>query len=492
MSDNIYQNGKIYKLFYIKDPSFVYVGSTIQKLVDRWNHHIQDSKKCQNQKVYKFINNNGGFDNFDILEIESCACSEKEELEKREYEIATELKNKGYNMLNSYCSKEEEKEIKKIILDDIRVNKLSNEDVLQIYELKGEISTYKIAELFNVGTTAIKDIHNKKAFQEITKNLPDKSTFAELKYLDKETVIKIYNLKSEKTVEEISKMFDVGINAIYKIHAKQTHYDILKDLPERKTFRENQYPDDETIIEIYNRKGEKTTRELAEIYNTTAAIVQKIHNKKIRFDLLKDLPEKKNYKEMKKEIKKNMPFSSSSPSPPSEERDEYYLSKEDVIKIYMLKGEKSVRDIAKEFKIDESTVYKIHNKEHYSDILNALPDKKNYTESNKLDKDIVIEIFNLKGNLSTYDIADKYNTTPDKVQRIHNRKLYTEYTASLPDRKDFNQTNKLINPEKIIEIFKQKGKGKTIKQVAEDFGVGRSTVQGIWSGDRHSHITKNL
>lgn len=53
-----YSRGKIYELYYVLDPSYIYVGSTIQPLYDRIGGHRSDAKQTnrQNQKLYKFMN----------------------------------------------------------------------------------------------------------------------------------------------------------------------------------------------------------------------------------------------------------------------------------------------------------------------------------------------------------------------------------------------------------------------------------------------------
>ena len=89
-----YSNSIIYKLccreVNIND---VYVGSTTN-----FNRRKQSHKsKCNNEKgyninVYKFIRGNGGFENWDMIEIERFNAIDKQELHKRERYYIDSLK----------------------------------------------------------------------------------------------------------------------------------------------------------------------------------------------------------------------------------------------------------------------------------------------------------------------------------------------------------------------------------------------------------------
>lgn len=77
-----YKNGKIYKLMMGKN--IVYVGSTLKTLKKRKKAHISKSKEKPNRKVYKHINQNGGFNKVKIKLIEKYPCNTKQELFTRE------------------------------------------------------------------------------------------------------------------------------------------------------------------------------------------------------------------------------------------------------------------------------------------------------------------------------------------------------------------------------------------------------------------------
>ena len=91
-----YSKSCIYKIC-CKDPSItdIYIGSTTDLVKRRYSHN----QVCKNPKatshnspIYKFIRENGGFDNWEVVKIENYDCDCSEDLCKREREIFDELK----------------------------------------------------------------------------------------------------------------------------------------------------------------------------------------------------------------------------------------------------------------------------------------------------------------------------------------------------------------------------------------------------------------
>lgn len=86
-----YSNAIIYKLS-CKDKNIteLYIGSTTN-FTNRKNQHKtacnNSSGKNYNQIKYKFIRENGGWENWEMIEIEKIQCNSKRELEKKEEEI---------------------------------------------------------------------------------------------------------------------------------------------------------------------------------------------------------------------------------------------------------------------------------------------------------------------------------------------------------------------------------------------------------------------
>ena len=88
-----YNNSVIYKL-YCKDDNIddFYIGSTIN-IKNRISCHKSYSKSKKKQlKLYDFINNNGGFNNFEFEIIEKINCDNKLDLHKREKHYIKTLK----------------------------------------------------------------------------------------------------------------------------------------------------------------------------------------------------------------------------------------------------------------------------------------------------------------------------------------------------------------------------------------------------------------
>ena len=120
-----YQNGLIYKLC-CKDTNItdIYIGSTTS-FNRRKTHHKSscnnEKNKDYNYNVYKFIRENGGFSNWNMVLIEYYPCETKLELIKREREVIENLKpslnkqiptrtNKQYRQDNKEKRLEQKKE----------------------------------------------------------------------------------------------------------------------------------------------------------------------------------------------------------------------------------------------------------------------------------------------------------------------------------------------------------------------------------------------
>lgn len=101
-----YQNGKIYKLVNNVDDE-IYIGSTCNPLSKRKGSHKTDSKreKCKNMTVYLHLNNIG-WENVEIILIETCSCENKDELHKRERYWIETLKSSLNKVLPGRTRKE--------------------------------------------------------------------------------------------------------------------------------------------------------------------------------------------------------------------------------------------------------------------------------------------------------------------------------------------------------------------------------------------------
>ena len=92
-----------------------YVGHTINMSMRKWAHKTvcnNEKSKDHNNKIYKIIRKNGGWDNWNMVLVEKFPCKDSSEACKREREIFEELGAK-MNTLIPYRTQEEYKQYKK-------------------------------------------------------------------------------------------------------------------------------------------------------------------------------------------------------------------------------------------------------------------------------------------------------------------------------------------------------------------------------------------
>ena len=138
MSSNIskvrdYSKGIIYKLC-CKDPLIteIYIGSTTnfikRKHRHKWNcNNNTEKNKKYNLKVYKFIRNNGGFENWTMIMLEQYNCNNKKELESRERYCIELLKPTLNGQLPTRTKQEWRLENK----DKIKQHNINNKDKIK-------------------------------------------------------------------------------------------------------------------------------------------------------------------------------------------------------------------------------------------------------------------------------------------------------------------------------------------------------------------------
>ena len=91
-----YSQACVYKICCL-DPTVtsLYIGSTCNFAKRKYFHrHVchNEKNKDHNMKVYQFIRDNGGWDNWKMIEIDKLSCSTKREKEKMEYEYIQKMK----------------------------------------------------------------------------------------------------------------------------------------------------------------------------------------------------------------------------------------------------------------------------------------------------------------------------------------------------------------------------------------------------------------
>jgi len=88
--DERYKRGMIYTIRNIKDDTMIYVGSTINNLSKRFNHHKNCCKAGSSVSLYSYIENNDWTDYYIEL-YEAYPCNNKKELNRREGEVIREI-----------------------------------------------------------------------------------------------------------------------------------------------------------------------------------------------------------------------------------------------------------------------------------------------------------------------------------------------------------------------------------------------------------------
>jgi len=107
------------------DNENVYIGSTKNFRKRKWEHKNRcnnPNSKGYNLKLYQYIRENGGWDEFNKIVIEKYPCNSKEELVKREDEIMCEIKSN----LNNIRAKRSIKEYRIDNLDKIKEQSKKN------------------------------------------------------------------------------------------------------------------------------------------------------------------------------------------------------------------------------------------------------------------------------------------------------------------------------------------------------------------------------
>jgi len=131
----IYQNSIIYKLCHCNDleNKNIYVGSTTN-FRHRKNQHknrcINKKDKKYNSPVYKFIRDNGGWQEWHMLPIEVYPCNDKKELEIRERYHIELLKSKLNKYIPNRTKKEHYQDNKEKKIEEQKKYNEANKEIL--------------------------------------------------------------------------------------------------------------------------------------------------------------------------------------------------------------------------------------------------------------------------------------------------------------------------------------------------------------------------
>ena len=117
----------IYKIQPNEKPELLYIGSTTNFKIRKTQHKLicnKGTSKGYNFLVYKMIRNNGGWDNFTMIQIKEFPCNNIRESEAEEYRLMHELKaSLNVHKYTGDCRKEYYKDNKERIREYLDNNK---------------------------------------------------------------------------------------------------------------------------------------------------------------------------------------------------------------------------------------------------------------------------------------------------------------------------------------------------------------------------------
>lgn len=106
----------------------------------------------------------------------------------------------------------------------------------------------------------------------------------------------------------------------------------------------------------------------------------------------------------------------------------------------------------------------------------------------RLDHDVVLEIYALRDSGRTQaDVGAQFNITPSAVHKIWHGIRWSSLTGHGVDDPC---RAKIMSAQKALDIHRQKKTGRTVAEVAQEFGVGPTTVYNIWMGASWQHVTR--
>ena len=141
MDTERYQKGVIYRIV-CKDPTIkdVYVGSLrcnfTQRKYGHKTHCNNKNNKNYNAPVYKFIRENGGWDNWEMIEIIKYPCNTKRELETKEREYIEMLGGTLNKHIPTKTKPEYYQENKQMFIDKAKEWKANNREAVNKSEQK--------------------------------------------------------------------------------------------------------------------------------------------------------------------------------------------------------------------------------------------------------------------------------------------------------------------------------------------------------------------
>jgi len=140
---------------------YIYVGST-KNFINRKSLHKSNSndKKTADRKVYRIINEHGGWDNWTMVKIESCFC-EKVDAKNIEQKYYDELNENKMNMIRPMRNSEQ---VKNAASEYYNNNKIAILEKSKQYRTDNKIAISEISKQYK---TANKETIEKRAAEKI-------------------------------------------------------------------------------------------------------------------------------------------------------------------------------------------------------------------------------------------------------------------------------------------------------------------------------------
>ena len=188
-----YQNSIIYKLCCKNiEVTDIYIGSTTAFKARKRQHKCvcnNENDKSYNSKIYKFIRENGNFQNWDMIQIKTVSCNSKRELEAEERLCIEELKPS----LNRQIPTRTKKEWNNDNADKVKQYYVDNKEHIKEYnkqykidnadKIKEKIKEYNInnadkiqeyQKKYNIDNIEKKKVYNKEQYQKNYEKNKDK------------------------------------------------------------------------------------------------------------------------------------------------------------------------------------------------------------------------------------------------------------------------------------------------------------------------------
>ena len=149
-----------------------------------------------------------------------------------------------------------------------------------------------------------------------------------------------------------------------------------------------------------------------------------------------------------------------------------------------------IREIASNYNVQSSTISEIKNNKRWGHIEGAEVIRRQrgqlkgtQNSQSKLTEEKVREIkTKLMQGVSRKKLEEEYNVAKTNIQKIATGESWSHVEVKGYVYKKVRNGNAKLNKEKVRNIWRDRKKGLTQKQIWEKYGVSKSTVQNIFKG----------